>query len=107
MSKHRSPLHTRPDKLIIDTSVVTVHGIRDDYKTAWITKKGIWWVKEQLFKGLSTRQIDYAYDVNEDSELYDPDGIRLHAQRLVAEYADIRDKLEDVCTSMIKHSTCY
>ncbi|PTB35375.1 hypothetical protein M441DRAFT_41404 [Trichoderma asperellum CBS 433.97] len=77
-----------------DYDVVTVHGIRDDYKTAWITKKGIWWVKEQLFKGLSTRQIDYAYEVNESSELYGPDGIRLHAQRLVAEYADIRGKLE-------------
>ncbi|UKZ96457.1 uncharacterized protein TrAFT101_011246 [Trichoderma asperellum] len=42
-----------------------------------------------------SQQIDYAYEVNESSELYGPDGIRLHAQRLVAEYADIRGKLED------------
>ncbi|KAF7554349.1 hypothetical protein G7Z17_g2957 [Cylindrodendrum hubeiense] len=81
-----------------DYDIITVHGIRDDYKTAWTDKNGDWWVKKQLFKKLSVREIDYSYDIDEESILYQPNGIRLHAERLVEEYAEIRRRLEETET---------
>ncbi|TAQ90941.1 hypothetical protein B7494_g700 [Chlorociboria aeruginascens] len=39
-----------------DYDVVTVHGIRDDYKTAWTNTAGSWWVKDDLFQDLSIRE---------------------------------------------------
>ncbi|KAI1654117.1 putative ankyrin repeat protein [Daldinia decipiens] len=78
-----------------DYDVVTVHGIRDDYRTAWIDKDGSWWVKDKLFKDLSIREIDYSYDIDEDSELYEPNGIIQHARRLVEKYAEVRRELEE------------
>lgn len=77
-------------------SVITVHGIRDDYKTAWIDKEGSWWLRNKVFKGLRARQIDYAYEVDEDSTLYEADGLRRHATRLIAQYAMLRKNLEEV-----------
>lgn len=77
-------------------SVVTVHGIRDDYNIAWTDNAGIWWVRKQLFKDLSTRQLDYSYEIDEESTLYDPNGIRLHAETLITRLAEIRRELEDV-----------
>ncbi|KAI1128725.1 putative ankyrin repeat protein [Nemania abortiva] len=81
-----------------DYDVVTVHGIRDDYKTAWTDENGAWWVKEQLFKDMFIRQIDYSYDIDEESILYEPDGIHLHAERLIGQYAEARKKLEEIET---------
>ena len=78
-------------------SVITVHGIRDDYKTAWTNRSGVWWVREHLFKDLSIREIHYSYEIDENSTLYQPDGIRIHAERLVDEYTEIRKKLDEVC----------
>lgn len=80
----------------MNNSVITVHGISDDYKTAWIDKEGGWWLRNKVFKDLSTRQIDYAYEVDEDSALYEVDGLRQHAIKLVTQYAMIRKKLEEV-----------
>ncbi|KAI8966064.1 putative ankyrin repeat protein [Daldinia sp. FL1419] len=78
-----------------DYDVITVHGIRDDYKTAWIDEQGSWWVRDQLFIGLSVREIDYSYDIDEDSELYEPNGIIQHAQRLIQKYAEVRRDLDE------------
>lgn len=87
-------------------SIITVHGIRDDYKTAWTAANGTWWVRHKLFKGLPSRQIDYSYDIDQESLLYQPDGIRLHAERLVTEYAEIRKELDEVGGSILLESLC-
>ncbi|RYP16723.1 hypothetical protein DL765_004959 [Monosporascus sp. GIB2] len=79
-----------------DYDVVTVHGIRDDYKTAWTDKEGAWWVKDVLFKSLSIREVDYSYEIDENSTLYEPDGIILHAEKLITEYAKVRRTLEEI-----------
>ncbi|XDG08410.1 hypothetical protein ABKA04_008025 [Annulohypoxylon sp. FPYF3050] len=76
-----------------DYDVITVHGIRDDYKTSWTDHKGAWWVKDQLFKNLSIREVDYSYEIDEGSELYVPDGINRLATSLIDEYAQLRSKL--------------
>ncbi|KAL5083315.1 hypothetical protein Trisim1_001767 [Trichoderma cf. simile WF8] len=78
-----------------DYDVITVHGIRDDYTTAWIDREGSWWIKNKLFHDLSARQIDYSYEIHEDSDLYEADGLRLHAERLLTAYANVRRELED------------
>lgn len=79
-------------------SVVTVHGIRDDYKTAWIEKDDTWWLKNKLFKDLSIREVDYSYDIDEEAAIYEPNGIELHAERLLTAYAEDRSHLEEVGT---------
>lgn len=79
-----------------NNSVITVHGIRDDYRTAWIDREGSWWIKNKLFHDLSARQIDYSYEIHENSDLYETDGLRLHAERLTTAYANVRRELEDV-----------
>ncbi|KAK6952058.1 hypothetical protein Daesc_006587 [Daldinia eschscholtzii] len=78
-----------------DYDVVTVHGIRDDYKTAWIDKTGTWWVKDQLFKDLSIREVDYSYEIDEDSAIYEPNGILHHAEKLIKKYAEVRKELDE------------
>lgn len=77
-------------------SVITVHGIRDDYKTAWTDQDGMWWLRGQLFEKLSVRQVDYSYEVEDNSSIYGPEGIQQHAQSLVTEYAKFRKELEAV-----------
>ncbi|KAJ9414194.1 ankyrin repeat-containing domain protein [Fusarium oxysporum] len=81
-----------------DYDVITVHGIRDDYKTAWIDSKGSWFLKDTLFKHMSVREIDYSYENHEESILYKPDGIRILAGKLIDEYAAVRTKLEETET---------
>lgn len=49
-----------------------------------------------LFKDLSVREVDYSYEIDEDSILYEPNGIKHLAEKLVNEYAEEREKLEDV-----------
>lgn len=80
-------------------SVITVHGIRDDYKTAWTDESGAWWVEKELFKHMSIREIDYSYEVDGTSLIYEPNGILQHAQQLITEYAAVRQKLDDVSIS--------
>jgi hypothetical protein len=76
--------------------VITVHGIRDDYKTAWTDAEGNWWVKDQLFRNLSIREVDYSYEIHSDALVFDTDGISQHARWLVETYAIMRRSLEDV-----------
>ncbi|KAF3074201.1 Ankyrin-3 [Trichoderma lentiforme] len=78
-----------------DYDVITVHGIRDDYRTAWIDREGSWWIRTKLFHDLSARQIDYSYEIHEESDLYETDGLRLHAERLMTAYTNVREELED------------
>ncbi|KAH8659968.1 putative ankyrin repeat protein [Xylariales sp. PMI_506] len=78
-----------------DYDIVTVHGIRDDYNTAWTDDEGVWWLRKGLFNTLSTRQVDYAYEVDEHSTLYESDGLYRHAQTLITKYAEIRGRLEE------------
>ncbi|KAL6411623.1 ankyrin repeat protein [Ilyonectria robusta] len=81
-----------------DYDIVTVHGLRDDYRTAWIDAGQGWWVRDRLLKDLDVRQIDYAYDIDEGATIYDPDGIRIHAQALVTELARVRRELDETET---------
>ncbi|KAL2192491.1 putative ankyrin repeat protein [Corynascus similis CBS 632.67] len=81
-----------------DYDVITVHGIRDDYKTAWTDESGAWWVEKELFKHMSIREIDYSYEVDGTSLIYEPNGILQHAQQLITEYAAVRQKLDDLET---------
>ncbi|KAL6793069.1 ankyrin repeat protein [Trichoderma sp. SZMC 28012] len=90
-----------------DYDVITVHGIRDDYTTAWIDREGSWWIKNKLFHDLSARQIDYSYEIHEDSALYETDGLRLHAERLITAYANVRRKLEDTETDRPMIWVCH
>jgi hypothetical protein len=73
-----------------------VHGIRDDYKTAWTDTQGNWWVKEQMFRNLSIREVDYSYEIHSEALIFDTNGILQHAQWLVKTYAMARRSLEDV-----------
>lgn len=78
-----------------DYDVVTVHGIRDDYKTAWTDEDGAWWLKNRLFKGLSIREVDYSYEIDEEATIFEADGIKLHAERLLTAYATDRASLKE------------
>lgn len=53
-------------------------------------------MRNQVFKGKSIRQLDYSYEIHEDSMLYEPDGLRRHAQNLITQYSQMRSQLEDV-----------
>ncbi|SPJ73238.1 uncharacterized protein FTOL_02968 [Fusarium torulosum] len=81
-----------------DYDVITVHGIRDNYKTAWIDSKGHWILKNQLFQHLSTREINYSYEIEQDSILYQPNGLHSLAQTLVDKYAEERKSLQETET---------
>lgn len=76
--------------------MITVHGIRDDYKTAWTTDSGNWWVVNNLFEDLSIREVDYSYEIDEEATILQVDGIKLHAERLLTAYAKERANLEEV-----------
>ncbi|KAL6690544.1 putative ankyrin repeat protein [Trichoderma pleuroticola] len=56
----------------INFDVVTVHGIRDDYKTAWKREDGTRWIRDTLLKQIPIREVDYGYDVDEDARIYEP-----------------------------------
>jgi hypothetical protein len=77
-------------------SVVTVHGIRDDYKTAWTMENGTWWLVNHLFADLSIRELDYSYEIDEDATIFQVGGIELHAEKLLTAYAKDRANLEEV-----------
>lgn len=65
---------------------MTVHGIRDDTKTAWGHSGGNRdWIKDKLFGFHSVRQLDYAYDTSDSARIYDPseDGITMEANDLL------------------------
>lgn len=53
-------------------------------------------MRQKLFESLLGRQLDYSYEVDQESLLYQPNGIRAHAERLVTEYAEIRKEHEEV-----------
>jgi hypothetical protein len=53
-------------------------------------------VKDQLFKKLSTREVDFSFEIDEESPLYSLNGIELLAKHLVEEYAKVRKGLEEV-----------
>ncbi|KAL6918825.1 hypothetical protein FSST1_002851 [Fusarium sambucinum] len=90
-----------------DYDVIAVHGIRDDYKTAWIDKKGGWILKEHLFKGMSIREIDYSYEIHDKSVLYRHNGIDILARELVGKYAEERQLLAETETDRPIIWTCH
>ncbi|KAK1236937.1 hypothetical protein MKX08_007885 [Trichoderma sp. CBMAI-0020] len=75
--------------------VVTVHGIRDDYKTAWTDEDGTLWLKNRLFERLSIRKVDYSYEIDEEATIFQAGGIKLHAEKLLMAYATDRASLEE------------
>jgi hypothetical protein len=84
------------------SSVITVHGIRDDRNTAWTTRTGTPWLRDQLFEDLSIRQLDYSYSIDSPATVFQPDGIRTEALNLLHHYSEERCSLPDVCDL-----TCY
>ncbi|UKZ47994.1 hypothetical protein TrVGV298_002230 [Trichoderma virens] len=83
-----------PAIIICGVIVITVHGIRDDYKTAWTREDEVSWIEDTLFKDNSIRQVDYAYDIDENATIYKLDGIKLHAEALIQAYAQNRSHLK-------------
>ncbi|RGP62916.1 putative ankyrin repeat protein [Fusarium sporotrichioides] len=78
-----------------DFDLITVHGIRDDYKTVWMDSNGKWFLKSQVFEFITVREIDYSYEIHQNAILYQPNGIRILAQNLLDEYVKVREKLEE------------
>ncbi|KAF4333733.1 ankyrin repeat [Fusarium beomiforme] len=78
-----------------DYDVIAVHGLRDDYKTAWMCKNGNWILRENFFRGMSVREIDYSYEIHENSEVYNRNGIHVLAKELIDKYADERERLAE------------
>lgn len=83
----------------MNDSIITVHGIRDDYRTAWTDKNGQWWVRTQLFGALATRQLDYSYEIDEQETIFEPNGIFTHAQKLIEQLSADREGLPEVSYS--------
>lgn len=79
--------------LIKTPSVITVHGIRDDPKTAWQTRDENWWVHDQLFARLTIREIDFSYYTHEEADIFKPNGIAREARRLLTDYTSMRNNL--------------
>lgn len=84
--------------------MITVHGIRDDTKTAWTSKDSgssfysQGWIQEDLFRGLDIRQLDYAYDIEESARIYhaDGNGIEMESRILLDDVARWRAHLPEV-----------
>lgn len=74
----------------VEFDVVTVHGIRDNYKTAWKRENGSRWISDTLLKGKPVREVDYSYDIDEDARLFEPDGLEFHAEDLMAQFSQLR-----------------
>jgi hypothetical protein len=78
--------------------VITVHGLRDNHRTVWISKTGAAWLKHSLFQELSIRQLDYVYALDESAQVFRPDGIEIEARNLLRSYCQLRQSLLDVST---------
>ncbi|KAG5811160.1 hypothetical protein H9Q74_013689 [Fusarium xylarioides] len=79
-----------------DYDVITVHGLRDDHTTVWTSLTGKPWVKDDLFKDIDIRQLDYRYAIDESSAVYGPNGIHDEAANLLREYHEKRSELDEV-----------
>ncbi|KAG8674140.1 hypothetical protein FPOAC1_000103 [Fusarium poae] len=78
-----------------DYDVITVHGLRDNHRTVWISKTGAAWLKHSLFQELSIRQLDYVYALDESAQVFRPDGIEIEARNLLRSYCQLRQSLLD------------
>lgn len=105
--EHLGESHTNKNGInfadVRSNSVITVHGIRDDTKTAWTSKDPARseiecdWLQEELFTGLDIRQLDYAYGIEEsDNIFHTPDGIDVEARKLLDCVAQARTDLPEV-----------
>lgn len=79
--------------------MVTVHGIRDDIKTAWTSPDNSNWIEYELFRSLNIRHLDYAYDNSDSARIYDyrGNGINMEANALLDSLARKRAVLPHVC----------
>jgi hypothetical protein len=57
-------------------------------------------VNNNLFGGLDIREIDYSYEIDAASTLYETNGIMQLAQRLITAYAAVRRDLDEVQSSL-------
>ncbi|KAF5676117.1 ankyrin repeat [Fusarium heterosporum] len=76
-----------------DYDVITVHGLRDDRSTCWKSKSGKHWLERSLFQGLSIRQLDYSYAIDESAQIYEKDGVKAEAKNLLRLYSENRREL--------------
>ncbi|KAJ4865496.1 ankyrin repeats (3 copies) domain-containing protein [Trichoderma breve] len=94
--RHKPQLRTvwlQSDSSCIDFDVITVHGIRDDEKTAWRRGNRTPWIVDSLFHPRKIVQADYAYDIDEDAILYEPGGIEFYAEDLIWRFSRFRHPL--------------
>lgn len=88
--------------IVARSSVVTVHGVRDDHQTAWTARNyNSDWILDEMFPSLSVRQLDYVYDTGNSAHIYDPsaDGITVEANALLKSLAQNRAELPVVRVS--------
>ncbi|EFQ29549.1 uncharacterized protein GLRG_04693 [Colletotrichum graminicola M1.001] len=78
-----------------DYDVITVHGLRDNHSTMWMSKSGVSWLQERLFDGLSVRQLDFIYATHDSARVFQPDGIEVESRDLLRQYAEKRLDLPD------------
>lgn len=88
-------------------SVVTVHGIRDNSKTAWRREDGSRWISDTLFKGRPVREVDYSYDIDEDARLYESEGIEFHAKNLIEQFSQFRHPIGVRYEDVIKFPSLF
>ncbi|KAK1856301.1 ankyrin repeat protein [Colletotrichum chrysophilum] len=78
------------------TSVITVHGIRDDHASVWRDKDGSFWLRHELFDTFAIRQLDYVYAARDRSRVFQMGGVEVEARNLLHLYAAKRCHLPDV-----------
>ncbi|KAL6790887.1 putative ankyrin repeat protein [Trichoderma sp. SZMC 28012] len=96
LRRHKPQLRTiwlQEDSSCIDFDVITVHGIRDDDKSAWRRDDGSLWIMDTLLKEKRIVQADYAYDIDEDARLYEPGGVEFYAEDLIWRFSRFRHPL--------------
>ncbi|EHK25623.1 ankyrin repeat protein [Trichoderma virens Gv29-8] len=76
-------------------SVITVHGLRDDYGTAWKLNKKEHWLGTWLFEDVPIRQLDFVYAIDDSARIFKRGGIKAEAQDLMREYLEKRRNLPD------------
>lgn len=81
--------------------MVTVHGLRDDYQTAWTSlQDGSDWIESNRFPFVRIRHLNYVYDISDSARVYGPNGVVIEANALLDSLAQKWAELFNVCTSL-------
>jgi hypothetical protein len=75
----------------LETSLVLIHGIRDSYKTVWISEDTSNRVKYQFLKDREANILEFRYDISDTAPIYS-EGIEAEAIRLLQDLIKILSK---------------